>query len=343
MACFRELYRITQSPVHVVKWDQKTLTPFIAKEEKGIFFYNRSGLTVAALKHLVDKFPPAILYVVGRMDPGYLETAVYARKKNVITISGWDNQWHGNLRNYAASLGSRWLYKPYFDFIMVAGIWQYEYIRHLGYSRSKILFDQYSCDYDLFNKAYLSRQANGFRDNKKILFVGRLTEIKGVLLLNRVFRDILNEGFHDWELIIVGNGNLRDRLQEDGNIKIISFTDQEQIVEILTDITFFCLPSYNEPWGVVIHEMAVAGIPMITSDRCGASTLFLKESYNGFKFQSGNAADLKDKLKRMMNLDQAEKEAMSIRSHELSKQINPTIWAKNILSVLRPINKCDFN
>ncbi|HUR30984.1 MAG TPA: glycosyltransferase family 4 protein, partial [Saprospiraceae bacterium] len=276
LACLRTLHDLHDVDIHVVRWDIKKLTPYRIQSQKGITFYERSSADVLFMKKLLDDLKPRLVYVVGRMDRDYLKVAVYARRKKIITISGWDNQWNGSLRNYLAIAGARWLYKPYFDFIMVAGILQYDYVRRIGYPKENIIFDQYSCDFELFNNAFKIRQANDFKHEKKIIFVGRLTEVKGVKLLVSVFNEI-KKSFPEWKLILIGNGHLKQSIQQDEQIKIFDFSDQVSMASMLTQVSFFCLPSYKEPWGVVIHEMAAAGLPLITSDVCGASTRFLKD------------------------------------------------------------------
>ena len=37
-----------------------------------------------------------------------------------------------------------------------------------------------------------------------------------------------------------------------------------------------------EPWGVVIHEAAAAGLPIIASHLCGATTAYVRDGVNGF-------------------------------------------------------------
>lgn len=334
LACLKELVQYARVPIHVVNWDYNKLTPYIPESVEGISFYKRSAHSVSDMKQLIDRTDPSILYVVGRMDRGYLEVTRYAKKKKVVTVSGWDNQWEGSIRNHLARLASPFLYKRFFDFIMVAGIWQYEYVRRIGYKRNRIIFDQYSCDFNLFSEAFESRVAKKFPEGKKILFIGRLAESKGILLLQQVFNELVATGYADWKLIIIGNGPLQNQIQETENVSLIRFSDQKVISGMLDDISFFCLPSYKEPWGVVIHEMATAGIPLITSDVCGASTLFVKEAFNGYTFKAGNAFDLRIKLAKLMNTEREERIEMSLRSHSLARHITPEIWARNLLSVL---------
>lgn len=342
VACLKELSRVAKTPIHVVNWDHNKLTPYLPESSDGIRYYKRSAHTVSSLKELIDNTRPSMLYVVGRMDQGYLKVARYAKTKQIITVTGWDNQWEGSIRNYLACIASPLFYKRYFEYVMVAGIWQYEYVRRMGYKRQQIIFDQYSCDFNLFEEAFHARVKKNFPSGKKILFVGRLVETKGILLLQKAFNDLVSDGYRDWKLIIIGNGALRNQIKETDNTTVLQFSDQKSIAGMLDDINCFCLPSYKEPWGVVIHEMATAGIPLITSEVCGASTLFLKESYNGYSFRTGDGTDLKTRLAMIMNMSDEERVKMSVRSHSLARHITPEIWARNLMSVI-PMHMPEVN
>lgn len=335
LACFRAMRDIHHVTFHVIRWDKKTLTPYVPLDEEDIRFYNRSDFTVDRIKGRIDELQPDLVYIVGRMDDGYLQAARYARSKKIITVSGWDNQWQGTIRHRIACLLSRWLYKPYFDYIMVAGIWQYEYVRRLGYARNRIVFDAYSCDVEQFESAYEQRKQRGFPNGKKILFVGRFTEIKGIMMLAEVFQQLRKDGFSEWRLMIIGNGPLETQLRQMEGIEVIPFSGQNEMASRMTDVSFFCLPSFVEPWGVVIHEMAVAGIPLVVSDVCGASTVFVKKGYNGVLCKSQNANALKRALSDMMKLNDEERIAMCYHSHTLGHLINPTSWSYNLLSILK--------
>lgn len=335
LACFRSMHQSHRVFFHVINWDRKKLTPYQTQNEAGIQFYNRTDFTVYKMKNMVDRLQPNLIYVAGRMDPEYLKVTRYARKKGIVTVSSWDNQWLGTFRQRLACLFSWWLYKRYFDFIMIPGLWQYEYVRRLGYAKDQIVFGSLSCDVALFDSAFQDRKKMGFPNGKKILFIGRFTEVKGIMLLSRVFQEIRKEGFAEWRLIMIGNGPLEIELQREESIDVIPFLGQVEMASLLTDVSFFCLPSNEEPWGVVIHEMAVAGLPLVISDVCGASTVFLREGYNGFLFKNQQAADLKSTLVRMMQATDEERIRMSHNSHELGNHINPAMWSYNLLSTLK--------
>lgn len=42
------------------------------------------------------------------------------------------------------------------------------------------------------------------------------------------------------------------------------------------------LPSYHEPWGLVVNEAMAAGLPVIVSNECGSSLDLVRDGENGY-------------------------------------------------------------
>ncbi len=103
---------------------------------------------------------------------------------------------------------------------------------------------------------------------------------------------------------------------------------------MIEDTSVFVLPSRFEPWGVVVHEFAAAGMPLICSEEVGAATAFLKEGYNGYFFPAGQPSVLQQKLQKIGRLTPDELALMGKRSHQMAQHINPTNWAHTLWSLV---------
>ncbi len=103
---------------------------------------------------------------------------------------------------------------------------------------------------------------------------------------------------------------------------------------ILQESDVYILPSHFEPWGVSVHEMAVAGFPMLLSDAIGAREAFLQEGKSGSVFPAGDAAALAQKMKWISSLTDSELQAMGRQSHELGVAHSPEQWVQTLLSFL---------
>jgi glycosyltransferase involved in cell wall biosynthesis len=95
----------------------------------------------------------------------------------------------------------------------------------------------------------------------------------------------------------------------------------------------FILPSRFEPWGVVVHEFAASGFPLLLSDAVGAKESFLQEHKNGFTFKAQDIADLKRVLKSIVNTTEQDLQTMSVYSNKLAQSISPKKWTENLLKM----------
>jgi glycosyltransferase involved in cell wall biosynthesis len=111
-------------------------------------------------------------------------------------------------------------------------------------------------------------------DEKVILFIGRLTWVKGVQNLVQAFPSILSE-YPKTKLIIIGKGeqyqdlvNLAERLGISKNIIFVSkwISEEERILHYaLSDVCVF--PSLSEPFGIVSLEAMSMEKPVIVGAR----------------------------------------------------------------------------
>lgn len=155
--------------------------------------------------------------------------------------------------------------------------------------------------------------ANGVEQNKikpsrsrgtfKILFVGRLVPQKRCGDLFRACA-ILRHEFQDWELIITGEGPLRDQLSElakelliDGHVRFSEH--KKKPLNDMCTVDVLVLPSEKEGMSNVILEAMSIGLPVIATD-VGAAREQLGPVGEQFLCKVNNPADLAYKLSRLL-------------------------------------------
>ena len=101
------------------------------------------------------------------------------------------------------------------------------------------------------------------------------------------------------------------------------FLQPHELTPHLIDAAAFVMPSKKEPWGVVLHEMAIAGLPMLASRAVGASTEFIDSTKNGtFLTKETIAQDIKGIMERpAQQIDD-----FSAKSHQLGTGHSPIVW-----------------
>jgi glycosyltransferase involved in cell wall biosynthesis len=319
--------------VHVVHWDHKKLTPYQVPMSSNVYMYQRSLMTADDILCLADELVPAITVVSGWQDKGYMLVARRLCSRGGVVVVGFDDQWHGTLRQYSASaLGIMGFFTRHYSHAWVSGVYQYEYARRLGFSKKKISFDLYSADTNIWHEAYhKNRKRKESLYPHRFLFVGRFEPVKGLDSLLDAWRS-LDQKRHGWELHLIGSGSLKNKLQATSGVIVKDFMPPENLVNEVGASGCFILPSYEEPWGVVVHEFAAAGLPLILSDSVGAASTFLIPGLNGYSYRAGDSDALAERMRQIIDSSEVELRLMSVASHRLSERITPQSSAANLLS-----------
>ena len=107
----------------------------------------------------------------------------------------------------------------------------------------------------------------------------------------QAFVELQTEQPNEWELWCLGIGDIKPI--EHPKIKHFGFVQPKDLATYTSQTGVFVLPSRFEPWGVVVHEFAASGFPLLLSNQVGAKEQFLQETKNGFEFKSENVSGLK--------------------------------------------------
>jgi glycosyltransferase involved in cell wall biosynthesis len=334
MATIRKLIELG-AEVHIVYSDRKKLTPFQPESLNNLYFYRLSDFNQLSLKELVDRISPVITVVSGWQEKKYLSIIYQLKKKNKIVVSGFDDQWYCSIRQKLASFIFKFgILKLFYSHAWVSGSYQFEYARRLGFKKKEIIYDLYSADLELFHDAYLRNIIT--KKNKyphRFIFVGRFELVKGIDILLKAW-EILDNEKSDWELVLIGNGSMKSQILNNKSIIVKDFMQPKELINEISQAGCFVLPSRIEPWGVVIHEFASAGLPLIVSNVVGSASTFLIEGFNGYSFDFDNVNSLLQRLKYIIMSSDENLISMGSRSYDLSNRISPITSAQNLLSVL---------
>ncbi len=142
---------------------------------------------------------------------------------------------------------------------------------------------------------------------KRILYVGRLIELKGVNYLIQALPGVL-EKFPETKLILVGSGPMKNdlvalsnRLNLDSKVVYIDKVPQEKLSEIYSSASLFVLPSIvnnqgeTEGLGVVLLEAMACGLPVIGSNVGGIPDI-IKDGETGLLARQKEPESLTEKI-----------------------------------------------
>ncbi len=327
--------------VYLVSWDkQKKLTPYYTSRVEGITHVNKSDFqNWKNLLQYAISLKPEIIFVSGWMDKDYRRVTNKCKQQGIKIVSFLDNQWRGTMRQWIVKVFMQKYLTRKYDRLWVTGKKQVAFALRMGFPLSRIFTGSYSADVDFYSGLYEKRneqiRSHGFPRN--ITFVGRFSDSKGIdVLLNTFIKN--KDRWEGWTITFIGNGGmeqyLRKKAKEEERIRIHGFMSPDELAGEIERTGIFCLPSRFEPWGVVIHEFAAAGIPLITSEVCGANTEFLRENMNGYTFKVNDTDDLEWKLNRLISADTSVLMRMGESSHQLAFTITPATWSATFMKIL---------
>jgi glycosyltransferase involved in cell wall biosynthesis len=125
---------------------------------------------------------------------------------------------------------------------------------------------------------------------KNILFVGVEWERKGGPVLLEAFR-ILRRTHPEARLTIVG---CSPQISEPG-VHIVGRVPLTEVPQYYRSASVFCLPTLNEPFGLVFLEAAAFGLPVVAT-RLGAIPEIVMDGKSGYLVEPQNVAELAARL-----------------------------------------------
>ena len=125
-----------------------------------------------------------------------------------------------------------------------------------------------------FNPSYRNRDlwhAYGLNGSFKFIYTGRISKEKNIEVLLKAFTRLIETGC-DADLVLVGDGPLRDELQMRFNDPQIVFTGYlfgEELAQAYASADLFVFPSLTDTFGNVVLEAHASGLPAIVSNEGG--------------------------------------------------------------------------
>lgn len=181
------------------------------------------------------------------------------------------------------------------------------------------------------NFVYDLQASTEFR-NQNFLFIGRLSEEKGIRVLLEAFK------YSGYSLKIIGDGPLKDLIEADSkkhsNITYLGFQQKDVITKELKSCNALIFPSvWYETFGLTIIEAYATSTPVIASN-IGSASLLIQNEFNGLHFEESNVDDLKNKLDKWQAMGEDEKEAYRKNARKTYEQYyTPAENLKQMLSI----------
>ena len=153
---------------------------------------------------------------------------------------------------------------------------------------------------------------------KGLISVGRFSPEKGMDELIRVYQEVAK--LHpDWELHLVGDGELRPALEQqaaetglEGKIHFHGFCTQEQIRNLMKEMSVYVMTSHTEAFGLVLIEAQAMGLPCVAYDSAQGAREILRSGENGVLIPSRDRGKMTEQICRWIE-DAAERRSIGDR------------------------------
>jgi glycosyltransferase involved in cell wall biosynthesis len=157
----------------------------------------------------------------------------------------------------------------------------------------------------IYNPVELSKnKIADIKSNTSIVFIGRLSEEKGIDLYCKAVAELQSEESGLLDAVVIGGGSLYNSLKRKyPNITFTDWLESEQISNIILNSRALVFPSvWYEGAPLIIVEAMSAGLPCVVSDSTSATEL-IKHGSTGRVFKSRDINDLKANIKSIYNPD----------------------------------------
>jgi glycosyltransferase involved in cell wall biosynthesis len=171
--------------------------------------------------------------------------------------------------------------------------------------------------------------------DRYFLFVGRLVREKGVFELLSAYATLDPRTRLQIGLVFAGDGVSRRRLEEKatsispGAIRFTGFVQREQIASLYALAEMLILPTYTDPWGLVVNEAMACSLPVILSQAAGCAADLVTEGWNGRIVSPRDVKSLASAMQEIASSPDLSV-AMGANSAKRIAAYSPPEWAKGI-------------
>ncbi len=298
-----------------------------------------------ALLNRARAYKPDVITLTGYYDPAQLVLLFWAKLRGIRVIMQNESTTADNQRSGPKEAFKRWLISL-FDGFFCFGSRSADYLLALNVPSRKILLRKNAVDNQtlrhVYEKALSTRQTEQQRlrlPSHNFIYVGRLIGVKNLSVLLAAFAKARQQApTADWGLILLGDGADQPALLRQtidlGLNSVVSFQPAQPWYKVpaflaLSDV--LVLPSQSEPWGLVVNEAMVCGLPVIVSSRCGCVPDLVRDGKTGFIFDPANTDQLAHLLTNFMT-NQVDTQAMRQAALDQIAPYAPEVVAREMLA-----------
>lgn len=230
---------------------------------------------------------------------------------------------------------------------LVGGPRHRDYLIKLGMPAAKIALGYDAVDNARFAQLagearQAGRPASGVPARPYFLSVNRFVPEKNLTRLIDAYSQYRSpaKSATPWDLVLCGAGECQPAIER--HIADLGLTEAIHLPGFLQDFDLapyyafasaFVHPSVMEPWGLVVNEAAVCGLPLLVSDRAGSAQTLVADppGTSGFRFDPYDVDQMTQRLEQVAHLPEADRLAMGARAAALVAAWGPDRFARGVV------------
>lgn len=267
-------------------------------------------------------------------------------KKNQNKLIFWLDSTYDDKKHYFPKEQIKQFFLRHFEAFLVPGVKTKHYLEYMKVDSSKKITTGYSVNNNFFIEQYqlykdkreLLLNELGIKRKQNFIFIGRFAHEKNIFTLLKSFVKVKN---NDWGLILLGDGPLKNKIisfiktnRLENKVILPGFIQHNEIVKYFITSDVFILPSYSEPWGLVVNEAMLCRLPVIVSTKCGCQPELVKERVTGFAFEPNDELKL-TKLMQGFVSGSYNIKSMGEASFTIVREHSPSVIAQNIATGIK--------
>ncbi len=188
----------------------------------------------------------------------------------------------------------------------------------------------------------LREEYNIDKEDKILLFVGRIAKEKNIdFLIKDVFKKIVNEE-KNTKFVIIGDGNERENLEEivvnNGLQQNVIFTggqERKKVIDAYKQADLFIFASYTETQGLVVLESLASGTPVVALGKMGVYDLLSRKNTGGIMIPELNADDFIHNILKLLNNENEYNKLSSMGKSFVENNFSLSVNVEKLINVYK--------
>jgi glycosyltransferase involved in cell wall biosynthesis len=235
------------------------------------------------------------------------------------------------------------------DGVVVSSSGGVEYLKSFGFPGERVFLAPTAVDNNWWSEQAAKVDRNAARaawkipvDGKVALFCGKLQRWKAPMDLLEAFS---RANVPNSYLVFAGDGPERNNLERRATqlgladrVRFLGFLNQSQLPATYCSADLFVLPSLFEPFGMVVNEAMLCGLPVAVSDRVGARFDLVRPNENGYVFQAGDVEALAAVFRQFLP-DPEKRARMGAAARQRMETWSPREYVESMVRAVHAVAK----